>query len=196
VTLEASADQLPLRTMATQTGGDLCDAGTLTFKLDGHGTARAPAGALALDLEGAAGRRFPATDAALEVKLHEQEGGRVTARVTRRGQVLGALEAALHLPSARLTQLPALAAAPLTVRAHVGPVRVQRKALPPATERDKEGTLGALLEANLQLDGTLHAPRLRLSASADQARLDDHPLGRADLVVRYQDARPDLAFNV
>src|SRR5205814_1608813 len=63
VTLEASADQLPLRTLAALAGSDLFDAGTLTFKLDGHGTARAPAGALALDLEGAAGRRFPATDA-------------------------------------------------------------------------------------------------------------------------------------
>ncbi|HXU79856.1 MAG TPA: translocation/assembly module TamB domain-containing protein, partial [Polyangia bacterium] len=196
VTIEASADELPLQPLALLAGSDLVNAGTVTLRLDGRGPARAPAGRLQLRLDDAAGRRFPATDALVKVTVREQEGSELSARVTRRGQTLATLDADVRLPSSRLANLPALATAPLTVRAHVGPLHLQRKALPPATERDKEGSLAAVLEAALQLDGSLRAPRLRLSATADDARLDGRPLGRADLLVRYQDARPQLALNV
>jgi translocation and assembly module TamB len=196
VTIEASADQLPLGPLAALAGSDLVNAGTLTLRLEGHGPARAPAATLKLRLEGAAGRRFPATDALVELAVREQEGSQVTAQVSRRGQTLGTLDATVHLPSARLTQLPALASAPLTVRAHVGPLRVQRQALPAATERDKEGTLTALLEAGLRLEGTLRDPRVELTASTADARLDGRPLGKADLELRYRDAQPRLAINI
>jgi translocation and assembly module TamB len=196
VTIEASTDALPLGPLAFLAGSDLIDAGTLTLRLQGRGTAQAPAGSLKLSLAGVAGRRFPATDAEAEVTMREQQSSTVAARVTRRGQSLAAVEATVHLPAARLTQLSALAAAPVEVRAHFGPVRVQRQALPAVTERDSEGTLAALLEARLQLEGSLRAPRLRLSASATDAKVNGRPLGRADVSLRYRDARPQLALNV
>ena len=196
ITVEASADELPLRPLFLLAGSDLIGAGTVTLRLDGHGPARAPAGALKLRLDGAAGPRFPATDVGLQVTVHEQEGSKVAVQVTRQRQTLASVEAAIHLPSGRLAQLPALAAAPLTVRAHVGPVRLQRRTVPAASERDRDGTLAAVLEGSLRLDGTLRAPRLNLEASAEDARLDGRPLGRAELVVRYQQARPQLALDI
>jgi translocation and assembly module TamB len=196
VTIAASADALPLAPLASLSGSDLLDAGRLTLRLEGHGSAGAPAATMKLRLDGAAGRRFPATDAMVDLTVNEQGSSKVAATVSRRGQTLGTLDATVDLPRARLTQLPALAAAPLTVRAHIGPVRVQRRALPAVTERDRDGTLTALLEARLQLEGSLRAPRLNLTATTSDVRIDGRPLGRAELVLRYQDARPELALNL
>ena len=149
-----------------------------------------------LRLDNVAGPRFPATELLVHLSAHQRDGSKVMARVARKGQTLATLDAAVKLPPARLAQLPALAAAPLTVKAHFGPMRVQRGAIPPATEVQKERALSAMVEVNLELDGSLRAPRLRLAATADDARLDQKPLGRAELMVRYQDARPEASVNI
>jgi translocation and assembly module TamB len=63
-----------------------------------------------------------------------------------------------------------------------------------ATPHDRGHTLSGLVEADLHLAGTLGAPRLALLVNAEDGRLDDTPIGRGELAVRYADRRPEATL--
>jgi translocation and assembly module TamB len=195
VTLVGTVDRLPLRPLAMLARSEAVNAGTVTARIDLRGTAHAPLGSVRLDVAGVAGQRFPPTDAHLQLTAEEQSA-RATLRVARRGQSLLALDASVRAPASRLVQgdLPALASAPLEVKGRFGPVVLKRNDIPPPTLRDRGRTLSGRVQADLRLEGTLRAPRLTVAASAEDARFDDRPLGRADLKVTYENARPTLAL--
>ena len=79
-------------------------------------------------------------------------------RITRKARPLLALQASLELPVAAARDPAALAAAPLRVRAVVGPLALQRLGLPPETDRAPPRAFNGRLHADVSIDGTLRAP--------------------------------------
>jgi translocation and assembly module TamB len=194
--LEASVkiDRLPLRPLAKVAVTDLVSGGVLTVALDGHGTARAPEGKLDVALVGVSGPHLPATDLDLKATL-DDDGNRASVRIRRRNTVLASLDARLRLPATRLEDQAALAAAPLNVNAHLGPLELARRDLPALAPGEQGQVLTGTLDADLKVDGSLQAPRLALLAGLQKAQLGKQVLGNAELALRYANARPDLLLK-
>ena len=95
-----------------------------------RGPASAPEGKVAIDVAGATTERFPATDARIEVDF-DGRAVDARARVVRKRHPLLAAEARVGAPVGGLLHPARLAAAPLRVRAVLGPLALQRLGLPP-----------------------------------------------------------------
>ena len=108
------------------------------------------------------------------------------ARVVRKGHPLLAAEARLGSPVHRLLQREQLAAAPLRLRAVIGPLAIQRIALPAASEREPPRQLKGRLHADLTVDGTVGAPRAVFHAQASDLRMDKSLVGYAEVEARYE----------
>jgi translocation and assembly module TamB len=189
-----TVERLPLGPLAALSSSDLIRAGVLSAEIDVRGTADSPTGRVRVGVDGLAGPRFPATDGRLEVTLADQT--RAVVRVSRGGRPLAAVDASLGLPVARFQSTTALAAAPLSVKGHVGPLRLQRVDLPAITPRAKARILTAALDADLHVSGSLGAPRLALLVGADDVRFGDQGLGHGKLTVRYAASKPELLVEL
>ena len=85
----------------------------------------------------------------------------------------------MELPVAAARDPEALAAAPLRVRAVVGPLALQRLGLPPETDRDPPRAFKGRLHADVSIDGTLRAPTGVVHVQVDDIRLDKTFVGYA-----------------
>jgi hypothetical protein len=183
VDLKGDVDRLPLQTVALLVGHKETVAGTVSSHLEVSGSAANPKGSLALDIAGAARPpRFPPTDARVEVELGDAIDARV--RIVRKQRALLALVAHLDAGVAALREPERLAAAPIRLRAVVGPLALQRLGLP-ASERQPPRVLKGKVHADLSLDGSLREPRLSAHVQASDCRLDKSLVGAAELAVNY-----------
>ena len=164
-------------------------AGTLSLQLAARGSAVDPTGTLAIDLTGVTTARIPATDARIELKV-DQKTAEANVRVVRVGHPLLALEARFGAGLAALEDRQRLADAPLRLRAVIGPLPMRRLGLPgdPSVNTRKEA-LGGTLHADLSVDGTLRAPRLQAHVQASDLKLDQTPIGYAQLEANYADSK-------
>jgi translocation and assembly module TamB len=176
---------VPLALLGKATGAPWFRGGTLSAKLEAHGSALAPTGTLAIDLQGATATRIPPTDARIELSA-DRHVTQADVRVLRLGHPLLALEARLDASPAALRNRTALAEAPVHVRAVIGPLTMRRRGLPAVfTDEARESALQGTLHADLSIDGTLAAPRLVAHAQTGPLALDRTPVGYARLELRY-----------
>ncbi len=181
--------KVPLTALGKMVGHPVFSGGTLSLQLAAHGSAVDPTGTLAIDLTGASGRRFPATDARIELKV-DQKKTEANVRVVRLGHPLLALETRFGAGLAALEDRRRLADAPLSLRAVIGPLEMKRLGLPgdPSVSARKDAMHGTL-HADLSVDGTLRAPRLQAHVQASDLKLDQAPIGYAELEAHYADSK-------
>ncbi|HEY7374656.1 MAG TPA: translocation/assembly module TamB domain-containing protein [Polyangia bacterium] len=191
--LRGTIERLPLSVLARAAGGAAPAhvRGTLSSTLSVTGTPSEPQGKIAVDVAGAATDRFPPTDARVEADF---ERGAVAARVrvVRRDQPLLAVETRLGAPLGELARPARLAAAPVHLRAVLGPYLVQRLGLPPLNDREPPRQLAGRVHADVAVDGTVGAPRVLLHAQAGDIRLDKTDVGFAEIEARYADRHAQL----
>ena len=177
------------KTVGNTVGLPAFSGGTLSLQLAAHGSAVDPTGTLAINLNGVSTARIPATDARVELKV-DQKTTEANVRVVRLGHPLLALEARFGAGLAALEDRRRLADAPLRLRAVIGPLPMRRLGLPGdpsvSTRRD---ALGGTLHADLSVDGTLRAPRLQAHVQASDLKLDQTPIGYAQLEANYADSK-------
>jgi translocation and assembly module TamB len=190
--LKGTLDRLPLSILAQVAGvraGRV--GGTLSSTLALSGTPSEPDGKIAVDVAGASTATFPATDARIEIDL-DRDAVAARARVVRRQAALLAVESRLGLSVGDLFHPARLAAAPLRLRAVLGPYLVQRLGLPPLNDREPPRQLEGRVHADLAVDGTAAAPRVLFHAQAADIRLDRTDVGYAQIEARYADRQTKL----
>jgi translocation and assembly module TamB len=199
-TLRASLPRLPLAAVTAGPGRKQpALSGVATVEADLRGPLDRLQGTLAVDAHGIRGPGLPATDGTLRVKLDEGAGGvDARLRVLRRQQTVVELAAHLGAPVHQLLRPggAALGRAPVRVDARLGPVTVQRLALPAETGYGGPRVLRAQVDGRLSARGTLDAPVVSLSARVAGAQLAGKPLGQAQVQLDYQDARPKLVARI
>ncbi|HEX3695745.1 MAG TPA: translocation/assembly module TamB domain-containing protein [Polyangia bacterium] len=179
---------LPLSVLGRLARSSAFSNGTASLRLSGEGTALAPTGALNVQVAGATGPRFPLTDGRLDVAFGPRDT-RVAAQITRRRHVIASTSAILGLASRQLSDRAALARAPLTVRAALGPLQLRRQDVPVAAALGMPEMLSTVAQAVLSIDGTLADPRLTVNATLTGARLGTKALGQAQARVTYVSRR-------
>jgi translocation and assembly module TamB len=177
------------KTVGETIGLPVFSGGTLSLQLAARGSAVDPTGTLAIDLTGVSTARIPATDARIELKV-DQKTTETNVRVLRLGHPLLALEARFGAGLAALEDRRRLADAPLRLRAVIGPLPMRRLGLPgdPSVSRRTDALRGTL-HADLSVDGTLRAPRLQAHVQASDLKLDQTPIGYAQLEASYADSK-------
>ena len=184
------------KTGAETIGLPVFSGGTLSLQLSARGNAVAPSGTLAIDLTGVSTARIPATDARVELKV-DQKTTEANVRVLRLGHPLLALEARFGAGLAALEDRQRLADAPLRLRAVVGPLPMRRLGLPDEISASRRtDALGGTLHADLSVDGTLRAPRLQAHVQASDLKLDQMPIGYAQLEANYADSKTRVTARV
>ena len=177
------------KTVGETVGLPVFSGGTLSLQLAAHGSAVDPTGTLAIDLNGVTTPRIPATDARIELKV-DQKTTEANVRVLRLGHPLLALEARFGAGLAALEDQSRLADAPLRLRAVIGPLPMRRLGLPDDLSVSRRtDALRGTLHADLSVDGTLRAPRLEAHVQASDLKLDQTPIGYAELEAHYADSK-------
>jgi translocation and assembly module TamB len=189
--IRGDVDRLPLVALARIGGYPDPVGGTLSSHLELRGPAASPEGTVTFDVAGATSGRFPATDARIELDF-QRRACEARVRVTRKARPLLALTARLELPVTAASDPGALAAAPVRVRAVIGPLAMQRLGLPPTTDRDPPRAFNGRLHADVSVDGTLRAPRAVVHVQVDDVRLDKSFVGYARLEASYADQKAKL----
>jgi translocation and assembly module TamB len=192
--VEGQIDRAPLAVLGKLAGVPALHGGTISVQLSARGSARDPSGTLTADLVGLTADRVPATDARVELTL-DRRATVAHVRVVRLGHPVLALEARLGADASALADRARLVDAPVSLRAVVGPLAMRRLGLPAAvTGGAREAVLRGQLHADLSVDGTLRAPRAVAHVQAGDVRLDQAPVGYANLEAHYADrkARVDL----
>ena len=146
---------------------------------------------MTFDVAGATSGRFPPTEARIELEV-KQRACEARVRITRKARPLLALQASLELPVAAARDPAALAAAPLRVRAVVGPLAMQRLGLPPETDRAPPRAFNGRLHADVSIDGTLRAPTGVVHVQVDDVKLDKTFVGYGRLEASYGDRQAKL----
>jgi translocation and assembly module TamB len=173
-------------------------AGTLSLQLAARGSAVEPSGTLAIDLAGVTSLRIPATDARVELKL-DRKSTEANVRVVRLGHPLLALVARLGAGVGALDDRRRLAEAPLSLRAVIGPLQMRRLGLPGdprVSASARKDALRGTLHADLSVDGTLRAPRLEAHVQASDLKLDQAPIGYAQLEASYASSKTRVTARV
>ena len=184
VEVAGDIQRLPLALLGQLAGYQPAVGGVLSSHLALSGTARDPLGSLTMDVQGATTGRFPPTEARVELQLdHRAVEARV--RVVRKQHPLLALVARVGASALALRDPARLQDAPLSVRAVVGPLALQRLGLPPESDRDAPREIKGQLRADLTVDGTLRVPRAVMHAYAEDIRLDKALVGVGQVEVRY-----------
>jgi len=181
--------KVPLTMLGKMVGHPVFSGGTLSLQLAARGSAVDPTGSVAIDLTGASGRRFPATDARIELKV-DQKNTEANVRVVRLGHPLLALTTRFGAGLAALEDRRRLADAPLSLRAVIGPLEMKRLGLPgDPTVSGRKDAMHGTLHADLSVDGTLRAPRLEAHVQAGDLKLDQMPIGYAELEAHYAESK-------
>lgn len=180
--LEARLDALDLQKLADLTGQPRRLGGTASLTAQADGTWVAPRGRLALALAGVTTDGVPPTDGQLDARVDER-GATVEATVQRRGATLLAANARLAGPLASWRSPASLGARDLRVHARVGPLAFQHDGLGPGPAGRQ--LLRGSARAELLLTGTARAPRLHATAHVERLRLDEQPVGEAQLELSY-----------
>jgi translocation and assembly module TamB len=191
--IKAHLAQVPLAALdklVGRTGGaPAFRGGTISLQLAARGSALDPQGTLAVDLTGVTTARIPATDARVELKL-DQKAAEAHVRVVRLGHPLLALEARLGAGLAALEDRSRLADTPIRLRAVVGPLQMHRLGLPgDPLSNARQDALHGTLHADLSIDGTLRAPRVETHVQASDLKLDQKPIGYAQIEAHYADSK-------
>jgi translocation and assembly module TamB len=184
--VKGTLDKLPLAMLGRAAGRGRV-GGTLSAKLAVTGTVENPKGSVEIDVAGASADRFPPTDARIELGLDGAVDAR--ARVVRKGRPLLALEARVESSVRGLLHRDRLIAAPVRLRAVLGPLAIQRVGLPAASEREPPRELKGRLHADVTVDGTLGAPRAVMHVQASDLRLDKSLVGFAEVEATYADRK-------
>ncbi|HZL16732.1 MAG TPA: translocation/assembly module TamB domain-containing protein [Polyangia bacterium] len=191
ITLTGDVDRVPLAQLAKLGGYGPPVAGTLATHFSFSGTARAPTGHLTADVSGASTGRFPPTDARIEVDL-DRTAIALRTRVTRKGHPLLAAVGRIDATPGELRDKERLAAAPIQLRAVLGPFQIERLGLPPETDRDPPRAIAGRAHADLTVDGSLRAPRVSGHVQVADIRLDKTPVGYAQISFGYHDRRASV----
>ncbi len=186
---------IPLAELSRLLRSPVLSGGSASVRVSAAGTPLAPTGALNVQLVGATGPRFPPTDARLDAAFGAKDV-RVALRILRGAKDLAWASGILGLPSRELVDRTALVAAPLTLRAAVGPLRVQRGDLEGSALTGPTTALSAKLTAALSIDGTLNRPSMKAEAELEGVRLGDAPLGNARARMTYVARRAALDVEV
>jgi len=181
---------VPLAALARLAGSPEVSAGTAALRISASGSARDPRGAVNVELAGAAGPRFPPTDARLDASFGERDT-RVALRVTRNARELLSASGILGVGAHRLRDVAALSAAPVTLAAALGPLRLHRDAIAGALDAAGSVPLSTEARARLSVGGTLERPQITMAVTLADARLGTRPLGEARLLATYADRRAD-----
>jgi translocation and assembly module TamB len=182
---------IPLGALGRLARSPVVTGGSASLRVSATGTPLVPTGALNVQVVGATGPRFPPTDGRLDTAFGARDV-RVALRVLRAQQVLGSASGVLGLPSRQLGDRAVVVAAPLTLRAAVGPLRLQRNDVGGDSLTGLPTTLSTSLTAALTVDGTLARPAMNLNVALADARLEKTPLGDARAQVTYADRRAAL----
>ena len=129
VKLRGQLDGIPLGAVARLAGLDGPMHGVASLRVATEGTALAPSGALNVTVTGASGPRFPATDGRLDVAFGERDV-RLAAEIVRGPHLLAWVSGTVGLAPSRLTEVAALADAPLELQIGLGPLDLHRGRLP------------------------------------------------------------------
>ena len=183
-------EDVSLRTLAHLAQSTEVSGGTASLRLSASGTARAPTGALNVQVAGAVGPRFPSTDARIDAAFGEQDT-RVALRVLRKERALFSASAILGLAGRRLTDVAGVSAAPLSVRAALGPLHLSRDGVPGSPQPAGSDTLSAELRAILSIDGTLGHPDMTVNADVTEGRIGTRPIGDAHVHLTYKERQAD-----
>ena len=189
--IRGDVDRLPLAALARALRYSERVGGTVSSHIELRGPAVNPAGTVTFDVAGATSGRFPPTEARIEVDV-KQRACEARVRITRKAHPLLALQASLELPVAAARDPAALAAAPLRVRAVVGPLAMQRLGLPPETDRAPPRAFNGRLHADVSIDGTLRAPTGVVHVQVDDVKLDKTSVGYGRLEASYGDGQAKL----
>ncbi len=189
--VRGDVERLPLAALARLAGYPDPVGGTLSSHVELRGPAANPTGTVTFDVAGATSGRFPPTEARIELEV-KQRACEARVRITRKARPLLALQASLELPVAAARDPAALAAAPLRVRAVVGPLAMQRLGLPPETDRAPPRAFNGRLHADVSIDGTLRAPTGVVHVQVDDVRLDKTFVGYARVEASYADRQAKL----
>ena len=165
------------------------------MRLSAAGTSLSPSGALNVQVDGATGPRFPPTDGRLDATFGAQDV-RVALNVLRGSKELASASAILGISARALADRAALAAAPLVLRAAVGPLRIQRDDFEETLLTGPPTLLSARLKAALSVDGTLNRPSLKMDVALDGAHLGKAPLGSARAQVTYAARKANLDIEL
>ncbi|MCG5053401.1 MAG: translocation/assembly module TamB domain-containing protein [Myxococcales bacterium] len=184
-----------MRQIAPQ-NGPLDLGGLVDLDADVAGPMRAPQGDIKLAIAGAHTSAWPSTDAVLAVAL-APERLEAKAEVSQQGEgnerrKLLALDAWMSAPLQEPWASEAWQRSPFSVKAELGPLRVQH--LVPS--RSGAPALTGRLRARLDAHGTLQAPKAELEILARDMRSGAGGLGNADLVLAYEEARPRLRLVI
>ncbi|HET6146137.1 MAG TPA: translocation/assembly module TamB domain-containing protein [Polyangia bacterium] len=188
VEVSGEVAHLPLAALAQLARYPSKVGGELSSRLALSGTMLDPRGQASVDVSGATTGRFPPTDARLELDL-DPRSVEARLRVARRQHALLALIAHVGASPASLRTPAALVAAPIRVRAVLGPLTMERLGLPPETDRDAPRALKGRLHVDVAVDGSLRAPQLLAHVHAGDVRLDKTLLGAGQVTVVYGDGK-------
>ena len=214
VHLEATVEALGLEALGKLLHPPRTLAGRADLRVTLDGPPRAVRGGIALRLAGArvGTPAFPPTDATLDITLGERDM-RARARVSRqagaRTSTLATLDGRLGAPLGSLLGLAATGGqlapggiatavtdAPIELQVALGPFELRRAGLQPETDRNPARLLSGRLAAAAAVTGSLRAPRLRLTGGVTNLRLDDTPIGSAQLLVTYADRQASADVQV
>jgi translocation and assembly module TamB len=198
--INGQVSKVPLSTLRKLLGEPMTlpvfSAGTLSLQLAARGSAVEPTGTLAIDLTGVTTARIPATDARVELTM-ARKTTEANVRVVRLGHPLLALMARFGAGLGALDDRRRLVDAPFSLRAVIGPLQMQRLGLPgdPGVIARKDALRGTL-HADLSVDGTLRAPRLEAHVQASNLKLDQTPIGYAQLEAHYANSKARVTGQV
>lgn len=171
-------------------------AGKLDLRVDARGTALAPEGTARLQILGATLPGAPPLDVALDAEAAARE---LIAQLQLRRDTapLVKLDARLEAPLAQASDLGALARAPFSLRADLGPVPLSElSALRGTVEEEPATPLEGVLEAHLAGSGTLEDPQLSLRATLDRLGLSKAALGKAIVQYAYRKAENTVTLDL
>ena len=194
--LNGHVAEVPLTMLGKLVGHPVFSGGTVSLQIAARGSAVDPTGTLTLDLARVSTARIPATDARVELKV-DRKTTEANVRILHVGHPLLALEARFGAGVAALEDRSGLVDAPLRLRAVIGPLQMQRLGLPggPASSA-RQDALHGTLHADLSIDGTLRAPRLQAHVQASDLKLDQTPVGYAQLEASYADSKSRVTARV
>ncbi|MFL5302234.1 MAG: translocation/assembly module TamB domain-containing protein [Anaeromyxobacteraceae bacterium] len=194
VALEADLRELPLRLLAQAGIASRPVDGTVSAKAHLAGPPRALRGRLAVEANGLTTRRLEPVAARLLLDVGDEL--RAELHADQQGRSLVAAKVRVGASAASLQDAAALAEAPLSVDANVGPLSLRewQDALQPDdidpahVPPQVRGTLAGRLTAS----GTLRDPRAALRATVDGLGADRSPDGAVELAFDYRGAREKL----
>ena len=202
--LRASVGRLPLAALTARPGKAPSGMnGTVSMEANLRGPVNRLTGTMSADARGVSvtpsqshtfsgenPQSIPPTDGTLKVRLGEgADGVETQVRISRKGQVIGEVDATVAAPVRQLMDVDAVGKVPVKLDARLGPVVLQRVGPPAQIKKDSPRILRGRVDALVAFKGPLDRPSLDARLRVAEGHLGRTPLGGADIRLAYQERR-------